>query len=96
VNAPGKSLGSHMLGAGLPLAGQRITLRLGGSVAHLLSGGIIACPIPQEARGLAHAPKTAEVTVEADTCQTTVEPGITITVLRTSRPDLLRVRRLRD
>ena len=31
--------------------------------------------------GLAHARKTAEVTVEADTCQITVEPGITITAL---------------
>ena len=28
--------------------------------------------------GLVHARKTAEVTVEADTCQITVEPGITI------------------
>jgi hypothetical protein len=39
---------------GLPLAGQRVTLRLDGPVAHVLSGGIlartVACPVPQEAR----------------------------------------------
>ena len=125
VNASGNvSLGNHMVSAGLPLAGQRVTLRLDGPVAHILSGGIlartIACPVPPEARsrlrgaragtaqpprlpepvvvtrrvsvrgaimiggqkiqvGLAHARKIAEVTVEADTCQITVEPGITIT-----------------
>ena len=125
VNASGNvSLGDHMISAGLPLAGQRVTLRLDGPVAHILSGGIlartIACPVPQQARsrlrgaragtaqpprlpepvvvtrrvsvrgaimiggqkiqvGLAHARKTAEVAVEADTYQITVEPGITIT-----------------
>jgi hypothetical protein len=125
VNASGNvSLGDHMIGAGLPLAGQRGTLRLDGPVAHILSGGIlarsIACPIPHEARsrlrgarggtaqpprlpeplrvtrrvsvrgaimvggqkiqvGLAQARKIAEVTVQADTYQITVEPGITIT-----------------
>ena len=36
--------------------------------------------------GLAHARKTAEVTVEADTYQVTVEPGITITAPRTTQP----------
>lgn len=45
-----------MLSAGLPLAGQRVTLRLDGPVAHILSGGtvvrIVACPIPQQARAL--------------------------------------------
>jgi Integrase core domain len=55
VNASGNvSLGNHMISAGLPLAGQRITLRLDGSVAHILSGGIltrtVACPVPPEAR----------------------------------------------
>src|SRR6185437_108785 len=39
---------------GLPLAGQRVTVRLDGPVAHILSGGIltrtIACPVPPEAR----------------------------------------------
>lgn len=34
--------------------------------------------------GLAHARKTAEVIVEAGTYQITVEPGITITVPRTT------------
>src|SRR2546423_4600921 len=105
-----------MISGGLPLAGQRITLRLDGPVAHILPGGTsvrtIACPVPQEARprrrrartgkaqpprlpeplvvtrrvsvrgaimagghkiqaGLAHARKTAEVTVESDTYQIT-------------------------
>ncbi len=40
--------------AGLPLAGQRVTLRLEGPVAHVLSGGVlartVACPVPPEAR----------------------------------------------
>jgi integrase-like protein len=123
VNASGNvSLGNHMINVGLPLAGQRVTLRLDGPVVHILSGGTlartIACPVPHAARGrgarggtpqpprlpeplavtrrvsvrgaimvggqkiqvgLAHARKTAEVTMEADTCQITVEPGITIT-----------------
>lgn len=35
--------------------------------------------------GLTHAHKTAAVTVEADTCQVTVEPGITVTAPRTTR-----------
>jgi hypothetical protein len=43
-----------MVSVGLPLAGQRITLRLDGPVAHILSGGTlartVACPLPQEAR----------------------------------------------
>jgi hypothetical protein len=113
-----------MISAGLPLAGQRVTLRLDGPIAHILSGGIlartIACPVPQEVRprlrgaragtaqpphlpepltvprrvsvrgaimiggqkiqvGLAHARKTVEVTVEADTYQITVDPDTTIT-----------------
>ena len=53
VNASGNvSLGDHMLSAGLPLAGQRVTLRLDGPVAHILTGGIlartIACPSRQK------------------------------------------------
>ena len=49
VNASGNvSLGNQMISAGLPLAGQRITLRLDGPVAHILSGGTLArtsaCP----------------------------------------------------
>ena len=43
-----------MISAGLPLAGQRITLRPDGPVARILSGGTltrtIACPVPHEAR----------------------------------------------
>jgi hypothetical protein len=55
VNASGNvSLGNQIVSAGLPLAGQRVTLRLDGPVAHILSGGIlartIACPVPPEAR----------------------------------------------
>ena len=136
VNASGNvSLGNHMISAGLPLAGQRVTLRLDGPVAHIVSGGIlartIACPVPPEARprlrgaragiaqpprlpeplvvkrrvsvrgsimvggqkiqaGLAHARKTVEVTVQADTYQITVEPGIIITAPRITSRDIRR------
>jgi hypothetical protein len=136
VNASGNvSLGSHMVSAGLPLAGQRVTLQLDGPVAHILSGGIlartIACPVPHDARtrlrgaragtaqpprlpepvvvtrrvsvrgaimiggqriqvGLADARKTAEVAVEADIYQITVEPGITITAPCTASSDMRR------
>jgi hypothetical protein len=136
VNASGNvSIGNHIISAGLPLAGQRVTLRLDGPVAHILSGGIlartVACPVPQEGRsrlrgwragtaqpprlpepltvtrrvsvrgaimiggekiqvGLAHARKMAEVTVESDTYQISVEPGITITAPRTTSRDIRR------
>ena len=40
--------------------------------------------------GLPHAGKTAEVTVESDTYQITVEPGITITAPRTTSRDIRR------
>jgi hypothetical protein len=40
--------------------------------------------------GPAHARKTAEVIVEADTYPITVEPGITITAPRTSSYDIRR------
>ena len=136
VNASGNvSLGDHVISAGLPLAGQRVTLRLDGPVAHILSGGIlartVACPVPAQARvrlrggrpgtaqpprlpepltvtrrvsvrgaimiggqriqvGLPHAGKTAEVTVESDTYQITVEPGIIITAPRTTSRDIRR------
>jgi hypothetical protein len=40
------SLGNHMISAGLPRAGQRVTLRLDGPVAHILSGGILAPQSP--------------------------------------------------
>jgi hypothetical protein len=138
VNASGNvSLGDHLISAGLPLAGQRVTLQLDGPVVHILSGGIlsrtIACPVPQEARprlrgartgtasplrlpeplvvrrrvsvrgaimiggqriqvGLSHARKTAEVTVEADTYQVTVEPGITVTAPRATSSEIRRTK----
>ena len=41
---------------------------------------------------MVHADKTVEVTVEADTFQVTVEPGITITALRTTSRDINRHR----
>jgi hypothetical protein len=55
VNASGNvSLGDHVISAGLPLAGQRVTLRLDGPVAHIIAGGVlirtVACPVPPEAR----------------------------------------------
>jgi hypothetical protein len=55
VNASGNvSLGDRVISAGLPLAGQRVTLRLEGPVAHVLAGGVlvrtVACPVPAEAR----------------------------------------------
>jgi hypothetical protein len=55
VNASGNvSLGDRIVSAGLPLAGQRVTLRLEGPVAHVLAGGVLArtlaCPVPPGAR----------------------------------------------
>jgi hypothetical protein len=55
VNASGNvSLGDHIISAGLPLAGQRVTLRLDGPVAHILADGVlvrtVACPVPPGAR----------------------------------------------
>ena len=55
VSASGNiSVGNCVIGAGLPLAGQRVTLRLDGAVAHILSGGTlartVACPVPGKAR----------------------------------------------
>jgi Integrase core domain len=130
VNASGNiSVGNHVISA--PLAGQRVTVRLDGPVAHILAGGTtvrtVACPVPQPARhrlrgaragtagppqlpapfivrrrvsirgalmiggqriqvGLPHAGKAAEVTVETDTYQITVEDGIAFAAPRkTSR-----------
>jgi len=136
VSASGNvSVGNQVISAGSPLAGRRVTLRLDGPVAHVLSGRTlvrtVACPIPQQARaglrgaragtaqpprlpeplqvrrrvsvrgaimiggqriqvGLPHAGKTAEVTVEADTFQIAVEPGIVITAPRTTSRAILR------
>ena len=55
VNASGTiSVGNHVISAGSPLAGQRVTVRLDGPVAHILADGTmvrtIACPVPQPAR----------------------------------------------
>jgi hypothetical protein len=55
VNASGNiSVGNHVISAGAPLAGQRVTVRLDGPVAHILTGGTtvrtLACPVPQPAR----------------------------------------------
>jgi hypothetical protein len=132
VNASGNiSVGNHVISAGSPLAGQRVTVRMDGPVAHILANGTtvrtIACPVPQPARhrlrgarggtagppqlpaaltvrrrvsirgaimiggqriqvGLPHAGKTAEVTVEADTYQISVEDGVAFAAPRkTSR-----------
>ncbi len=136
VTASGNvSLGDHVISAGLPLAGQRVTLRLEGPVAHVLAAGVVvrtvACPVPPEARprlrgarpgtaqpprlpaplvvarrvsvrgsvmvggqniqvGLAHARKTVQVTVGADTYEIAVEPGITVTAARTGSSDIRR------
>ena len=136
VSASGNiSVGDRVIGAGLPLAGQRVTIRLDGPVAHILSGctvvRTVACPVPQPARaqlrgarpgtaepprlpesllvrrrvsvrgaimiggqriqvGLSHAGKTAEITVEPDTYEITVDPGITLTARRSSTREIKR------
>src|SRR5262249_24309288 len=61
VNASGNiSVGNHVISAGSPLAGQRVTVRLDGPVAHIVAGGTVvrtvACPVPQAAR---HRPRGA-------------------------------------
>ena len=61
VNASGNvSLGDHIVSAGLPLTGQRVTLRLDGPVAHILADGVlvrtVACPVPPEGRPRLPAP----------------------------------------
>jgi hypothetical protein len=55
VSASGNvSLGNHVISAGLPLAGQRITLRLDGPIAEIFSDGAlvrtVACLVPEHAR----------------------------------------------
>jgi hypothetical protein len=55
VSASGNvSIGDHTISVGLPLAGQRITVRLDGLVAHIVASGAVvrtvACPVPQAAR----------------------------------------------
>jgi hypothetical protein len=136
VSASGNiSVGNHVISAGSPLAGQRVTVRLDGPVAHILADGnavrTVACPVPQPARhrlrgaragtarppqlpapltvrrrvsirgaimiggqriqvGLPHAGKTAEITIETDTYQITVEDDVTITAPRTTSRDIKR------
>ena len=78
VNASGNvSLGDRIVSAGLPLAGQRVTLRLEGPVLHVLAAGIlartVACPVLPEARprlrgarpGTAQPPRLPEPLVVA-------------------------------
>jgi hypothetical protein len=65
VNASGTiSLGGRVLSAGLPLAGQRVTLRLDGPVVHVLASGILArtirCPIPEPDRERLRGARPAE------------------------------------
>ena len=55
VNASGNiSVGNHIISAGSPLAGQRVTVRLDGPVGHILANGAVvrtvACPVPPSAR----------------------------------------------
>jgi hypothetical protein len=55
VSASGTiSVGNHVISAGSPQAGQRVTVRLDGPVAHILADGntvrTVACPVPQQAR----------------------------------------------
>lgn len=55
VSASGNvTVGNHVISAGSPLAGQRVTLRLDGPVAHILANGslvrTVACPVPQSAQ----------------------------------------------
>ena len=136
VSASGNvSIGNHVISAGSPLAGRRVTLRLDGPVTHILVNGTIVrtvtCPVSEAARhrlrgaraapaqpppaarsahrerrvsvrgaimiggqriqvGLPHAGKTAEVTVEADTYQITVEDGMAFAAPRTTSRDINR------
>jgi Integrase core domain len=136
VSASGNiSIGNHVISAGSPLAGQRVTVRLEGPVAHTLANGTVvrtvACPVAQSVRqrlrgaraatagpprlpdpltvrrrvsvrgaimiggqriqvGLPHAGKTAQVTVETDTYQITVEDGIALAAPRRTSRDIKR------
>jgi hypothetical protein len=136
VSASGNiSIGNHVISAGSPLAGQRVTVRLDGPVAHTLANGTVvrtvACPVAQSVRqrlrgaraatagpprlpdpltvrrrvsvrgaimiggqriqvGLPHAGKTAQVTVETDTYQITVEDGIALAAPRRTSRDIKR------
>jgi hypothetical protein len=77
VSGGGRRGGPRSISAGLPLAGQRVTLRLDGPVAHVLAAGVltrtVACPVPPEARprlrgarpGTTQAPRLPEPLVVA-------------------------------
>jgi hypothetical protein len=57
VSASGNiSIGNHVLSIGQPLAGQRVTIRLDGPLAHIHANGTLArtmaCPVPEQARAL--------------------------------------------
>ena len=63
VSAAGTvSLGGYPLSVGCPLAGQRVTLRLDGPLAHVLSGGVltrtITCPVPPASRARLRGART--------------------------------------
>ena len=69
VNASGNvRLGDRVVSAGLPLAGQRVTLRLEGPVAHVLANGVlartVACPVPPEARPRLRGARTGTGTAQ--------------------------------
>jgi hypothetical protein len=54
VSGGGRRGGPRSISAGLPLAGQRVTLRLDGPVAHILAARVLArtlaCPVAPETR----------------------------------------------
>jgi hypothetical protein len=56
-------LGSRHVSVGMTLAGQRITLRLDGIVAHVIADGVLArtipAPVPPELRGRLHGARLA-------------------------------------
>jgi hypothetical protein len=63
VSASGNvTVGNHVISAGSQLAGQRVTLRLDGPVAHILANGspvrTVACPVPQSAQHRLPGPLT--------------------------------------
>ena len=77
------SLGDHIISAGLPLTGQRVTRRVSVRGAIMVGGQGIQV-------GLAHARKTVAVTVGPDTIQVAVETSITVTAARTTSRDIRR------
>ena len=89
-------VGGQVISAGLPLAGQRVTLRLDGPLAHILSGATVACtaacPVPgpcpgPAARGPRTTPPSARFRATAMPTghATGFPPHVTIVHPRTSR-----------